>query len=437
MDGGKRNVSLLVIAELLALIVVIVLCIFGYALRSDKTNNPNYNVPTTGPSVEQENQENNNDITDVPQPTDETPTPTSAPVQEPEGEAEATPTPYTEGRIRFDAEVEADLNAMTDEEKAAQLFLITPESLTGVGAVTAAGNVTRTALETYPVGGFVYSALNYRNEQQIRDLLGGVQVFSDARIGLPLILAGEEAGGATRSPLGSLLGFAVEQSPAELSQDGNVETVKDAYSKIAAYMDDYGLNLNLGLQADIARGGDVLYELGSFGTDSNSVTTMLQAAVAEHSAKNVDVALKCFPAKHAEALDLTMIENECLPIYRAGIDAGAEYLMLSNSSCAALTGAEALPCCLSEEAVTYIRTVLQYEGIIMTDSLTEEAVSGQYDAGEAAVDAINAGVDLIYLPADFMAAYDAVCAAVATGAISEDRLHNAAGRVLSLKYTLE
>ncbi len=433
MDGGKRNVSLLVIAELLVLIVVIVLCIFGYALRSDKTDSPNYTTPTTGPSAEQENQENN-DITDAPQLTDPVPTPTTEPTQEP---AEATPTPYAEGRIRFDAEVEADLTAMTDREKVAQLFLITPESLTGVGAVTAAGNVTRTALETYPVGGFVYSALNYRNDEQIRNLLRGVQEFSDARIGLPLILAGEEAGGATRSPLANLLGFAVAQSPAELAQNGDTAIVKDAYSKIAAYMDAYGLNLNLGLSADIARGTDVLYELGTFGADAATVEEMLVAAVEEHTAKNIDTALKCFPAKYATELSKEAIEEQCLPVYRAGIDAGAEYIMLSNSACVSLTGVETLPCCLSEEAVAYIRTVLQYDGIIMTDSLTEEAVSGQYSAAEAAVNAVNAGVDLIYLPADFMAAYEAVCKAVEDGTISEDRLHNAAGRVLSLKYTLE
>ena len=433
MDGGKRNVSLLVIAELLALIVVIVLCIFGYALRSDKTNSPNYTTPTTGPSVEQENQENN-DITDAPQPTEPVPTPTTEPGQE---QTEVTPTPYAEGRIRFDAEVEADLTAMTDKEKVAQLFLITPESLTGVAAVTAAGNVTRTALETYPVGGFVYSALNYRNDEQIRNLLRGVQEFSDARIGLPLILAGEEAGGATRSPLANLLGFAVEQSPAELSQDGDTATVKDAYSKIAAYMDDYGLNLNLGLSADIARGTDVLYELGTFGADAATVEEMLVAAVEEHTAKNIDTALKCFPAKHAEELTKEVIEADSLAVYRAGLEAGADYIMLTNSACAALTGEGTLPCCLSKEAVAYIRTALQYDGIIMTDSLTEEAVSGQFTAGDAAIEAINAGVDLIYLPADFMAAYDAVCTAVEEGTISEERLHNAAGRILTLKYTLE
>lgn len=435
MDGGKRNVSLLVIAELLVLIVVVVLCIFGYALRSNKTNSPNYNAPTSGPSVEQENQENN-DITDAPQPTDAAPTPATEPTQEPE-QSEATPTPYSEGRIRFDVEVEAYLDAMTDREKVAQLFLITPESLTGVGAVTAAGNVTRTALETYPVAGFVYSALNYRNEQQVKNLLIGVQEFSNARIGLPMILAGEEAGGASRSPLAHTLGFGITQSPAELAMDGNVETVKDAYGIITSYMDDYGLNLNLGLSADIARGTDVLYELGTFGADAATVEEMLVAAVEEHTAKNIDTALKCFPAKYATELSKEAIEEQCLPVYRAGIDAGAEYIMLSNSACVSLTGVETLPCCLSEEAVAYIRTVLQYDGIIMTDSLTEEAVSGQYSAAEAAVNAVNAGVDLIYLPADFMAAYEAVCKAVEDGTISEDRLHNAAGRVLSLKYTLE
>ena len=53
-------------------------------------------------------------------------------------------------------EVENILRNMTLEEKVYQLFIITPEALTGNKAVGAAGETTRKGLEKYPVGGLVY-----------------------------------------------------------------------------------------------------------------------------------------------------------------------------------------------------------------------------------------------------------------------------------------
>ena len=49
---------------------------------------------------------------------------------------------------------------MTLEEKVNQLFMITPEALTGVGTVIQAGDGTREALAEHPVGGLIYFAQN-------------------------------------------------------------------------------------------------------------------------------------------------------------------------------------------------------------------------------------------------------------------------------------
>lgn len=45
-------------------------------------------------------------------------------------------------------------------EQVAQLFIITPEQLTGYGSVTQAGSATREALRKYPVGGLIYFSGN-------------------------------------------------------------------------------------------------------------------------------------------------------------------------------------------------------------------------------------------------------------------------------------
>lgn len=83
---------------------------------------------------------------------------------------------------------------MTLEEKAAQLFVITPEALTGVNQVSAAGEMTREAFFQYPVGGILYSGENLQTENQTVSLLSDMQKISMERLGVPVFLGIEGEG---------------------------------------------------------------------------------------------------------------------------------------------------------------------------------------------------------------------------------------------------
>ena len=64
--------------------------------------------------------------------------------------------------------IEEYIRSMTLEDKAAQLFIVMPESLIdGVSCVTAAGDMTREAINEIPVGGFIYARANLRSEDQV------------------------------------------------------------------------------------------------------------------------------------------------------------------------------------------------------------------------------------------------------------------------------
>ena len=69
--------------------------------------------------------------------------------------------------------VQQKLESMTLEQKVAQLFLVTPEQLTGVSQAVVAGSATQRALEDIPVGGLCYFSQNITGDQQLRDLLSG------------------------------------------------------------------------------------------------------------------------------------------------------------------------------------------------------------------------------------------------------------------------
>lgn len=94
----------------------------------------------------------------------------------PETETEDT---QEEAVVVFSEEIEEMLAAMSTEEKVAQLFMVSPEALTGIDRVNVAGQGTRTALEQYPVGGMLYAKQNYMGRVQMRDLLTGAQAMSN------------------------------------------------------------------------------------------------------------------------------------------------------------------------------------------------------------------------------------------------------------------
>ena len=90
--------------------------------------------------------------------------------------------------VVFSEEVETMLSAMSLEEKVAQLFLVTPEVLTGTDRVTIAGRGTRSALTEYPVGGILYNRTNFMGQTQMRDLLAGAQTINKELTGRILFI---------------------------------------------------------------------------------------------------------------------------------------------------------------------------------------------------------------------------------------------------------
>ena len=94
-----------------------------------------------------------------------------------------------------------------------------------------------------------------------------------------------------------------------------------------------------------------------------------------------------------------------------------------------------LPASLSQPVHRYLRQELGFAGVIITDDLVMGAIQAHFAPGEAAVQAILAGNDLLCCT-DYAAQYEAVLAAVLDGQIPIDRLNEAVTRVLLWKQAL-
>ncbi|MEO0377549.1 MAG: glycoside hydrolase family 3 N-terminal domain-containing protein [Cyanobacteria bacterium P01_A01_bin.17] len=95
------------------------------------------------------------------------------------------------------------------------------------------------------------------------------------------------------------------------------------------------------------------------------------------------------------------------------------------------------PATLSDRILTQeLRQNLGFEGLIVTDALVMGAIANQYGANEAAVLAVEAGADILMMPADPPEAIKAVCEAVETGRIPEERIHESLERIWLTKHKL-
>ena len=81
-----------------------------------------------------------------------------------------------------------------------------------------------------------------------------------------------------------------------------------------------------------------------------------------------------------------------------------------------------------------LRDTLAFEGLIVTDGMGMRGIRNFFDAGDAAVLAVKAGVDQILLPANLTEAMDAVQLAVLSGEITEDRIDESVRRILKEKF---
>ena len=338
---------------------------------------------------------------------------------------------YTEVRLTFSAEVEEKLSSMTMEEKVAQLFLISPESLTGVDRVTISGNGTKTALQQYPVAGLIYDADNFMGEEQTKLLISNAQGYCQERIGLPLFMAVEEEGG-NKSPLAIQNLYEVTQSPGELSVFADAGMVTSEVGARMEYLTKNGFNMVLGPMANLATGSDPYVDDRTYGKDGTIAATLIAADVTATNVSDVAGVLRYFPRVEDES-DFDKVTEAQISVFQSAIDAGAKVIMVSHGKAASVSGDETLPCSLAAGTVATIRGKMGYEGMLMTAPMNDETITSVYGSGDAAVKAIVAGMDMIYEPASFVEAYDAVIEAVNNGTISQMRLENAVGKVLEMK----
>ena len=348
-----------------------------------------------------------------------------------------------------DSDIEEMLGDMTLEEKVCQLFMVTPEALTGVGTVTQAGTATQEAVNAYPVGGVIYFSQNLQDPDQTRTMLENTQRYAMERTGIPIFLSVDEEGGQV-ARVGSNPAFGVEKigNMSDVGSRGDTQEAYEIGSTIGTYLSDLGFNMDAAPDTDVLTNPEnQVVKYRSFGSDPELVARMAAAELKGLNDQGIIGMYKHFPGHGGTTADShegyayvddtqEELKSGAFIPFQDGIDNGIQVIMVSHISCPNVTG-DNTPATLSEMMITDIlRGEMGFDGMVITDALNMGAITAQYSSSEAAVAALNAGADMLLMPEDFQSAYKGVLSAVESGTVSEERIDESVRRILEVKVSL-
>jgi len=276
--------------------------------------------------------------------------------------------------------------------------------------------------------------------------LGTLEAMDEGGLA-PLVMTDEEGGGIQR--MGNLVGSL--PWPATMSATMTPAAVEQAAEQVAEAMVANGVTMDLAPVLDLASGPgpDATHIDGprSFGTSPTTATTFGLAFAEGLEAGGVIPVVKHFPGEGsadgntddgpASTPPLATLESADLLPFEAAISAGLPAVMVGDAS---IPGLSQGPASLASAVITgLLRQRLGFEGLVLTDSLSADAVSDRgISVPEASVQAVAAGADMVLSnTTDPNTTFDQTVAALVTavsdGEVPLRTLNTAVMQVLAAK----
>ncbi len=324
------------------------------------------------------------------------------------------------------------LQIMTLEEKVGQMFLARfPE------------NEVIEEIQNHHPGGYILFGRDFKEEtkESMEQKLEQCQQASKIKL---ILGVDEEGGTVTRVssyPAFRSSGF---QSPQELWQKGKLPAILQDSTEKTKLLKSLGLNMNLTPVADVPTQEDSFMYARSYGRGAEKTAIYVAKLTQRMNQDGMISAMKHFPGygdnvdTHKEmAIDTRPYETfekiDFLP-FASGIEAKGPCVLMSHNVVTSMDAEK--PASLSAKVHHILREELNFSGIILTDDLAMEAVSGYVQSGDAAVQAVLAGNDMI-ISSDFVAQKQEVLDAVKQGRIKEEQINQAVKRILAWKHAYQ
>ena len=347
--------------------------------------------------------------------------------------------------LRFSEANTRDLSSMTLEEKVGQIMLVFFEG------GTVSENLKKFISEIKVGGVILYSSRNnIESVAQVANLNEEIQriaLFVGSR---PLFIAIDQEGGliariregVTPFPGNMALGAAGDPSLA-----GRVASV------MGEELASLGINMNFAPVVDVNNNPlNPIIGVRSFGSDPQEVAYLGAAMISGFLEKGVFPSAKHFPGHGDTEVDshsglpVINVSRDRLnsvefPPFKAAVNAGVPMVMTAHVLVPALD--EKKPATLSPAILGILRSELNFKGLIITDSMGMAALKKERSMEEAAIEALNAGSDILLFGADkghketeHFGIYDTLLEACRKGKIPLSRLDDAVRKVLEAKEAL-
>ena len=330
------------------------------------------------------------------------------------------------------------MNTMTDRDKLCQLFIVSPESITGVSEVTEAGETTKEALEKFPAGGVVYFSQNLVDKDQTASMISNTQSYSKT----PLFIAVDEEGGSV-ARCAEKLGT-TKFDPMYSYKEQGAQTAHDNAKTIGSDIAELGFNLDFAPVTDVwTNPENTIIGDRAYSDNFDEVSALIPNAVSGFHDGGVLCSLKHFPG-HGDTVEdshsglahvnktAEELENGELLPFKAGIGAGADMVMVGHL---VVESIDDKPATLSSKIVPdLLRQKLGYDGVVITDAMNMGAITQNYGYDEIVKGIFDADIDMILYPDAPNAYMDALEKALADGSITMEQVNAKVARILKLKY---
>lgn len=330
------------------------------------------------------------------------------------------------------------IDSMSIEEKVGQLAII------GLDGKSMDNNAL-TFIQTYHVGGFILFKDNIENAKQTLTLLNQLkQSNTDDSDSIPLWLSVDQEGGkVSRMPPE----YTKMPTARQIAGKDNTDYTYAVGQSLGAELASLGFNMDFAPVLDInSNPNNPVIGDRSFGSDADTVSAHGIAMMNGIRSQGIASVAKHFPGHGDTSVDshknLPVVNKslkelngfELLPFQEA-IEDDVDAIMVGHLLMTKLDKEH--PASISKAVITdLLRGQLDYDGVVITDDMTMKGLTGGRDIGDAAVDAILAGGDILLVCHEYelqKKVLDTVLDRVKDGTITSKRLDESVYRILRLK----
>lgn len=318
------------------------------------------------------------------------------------------------------------MKKLTLDEKIAQILLVRYPDTNGA-----------TVLKNYQFGGYVFFEKDFsgKTKAEVKEMISNLQDQAN----IPILTAVDEEGGkVVRVSSNTNLADSKFASPSTLYKEGGFPLIKEDTITKSALLKSLGLNLNLAPVVDVTTDSSAYMYDRTLQENTELTSTYAKTVIEASKGTGVSYTLKHFPGygnntdTHIGSATDTRSYDEIfandIPPFEAGINAGAEAVLVSHNIVKGIDGDN--PASLSPSIHNLLRNQLDFTGIIITDDISMSALNSISDI---AVKAILAGNDLI-ISTDYITDIRDIKNAINNGTLSEEMIDKLAMRVIAWKY---